>query len=114
MQTALPQSAKSQQPRTNDRFSIVPRGTISFELACDYELVLIFVVKDPQHIRLAADLAIFHVFLSPSGARIDLRVVPLAAACALKACVHLFADAQPRPAFADHDGIARTLRIIFD
>ena len=43
---------------------------------------------DDKRIRLAADLAIFHIHLLGSGARIDYGLVPFAAASALKAGVH--------------------------
>ena len=57
-------------------------------MAGNHELIEIAMPVDDKRIRLAADLAIFHIHLLGSGARIDYGLVPLAAASALKPSVH--------------------------
>ena len=59
-----------------------------FQLCRNYKFLLLRVVSDIEHIRLAADLAVFHIRLRASGRFVHGRLVPFAAASTLKSCFH--------------------------
>jgi hypothetical protein len=65
-----------------------PPGECLLQFGRVEELAGRVVVIDVQHIRFAADLAVFHVALSASGGFVDRGRVPLSAGGALEAGFH--------------------------
>jgi hypothetical protein len=60
-----------------------------FQLRCDEEFPSSDVILDVQNVRLATDLAIFHVALAAAGRFIHRRHIPFATRGALKSRFHL-------------------------
>jgi hypothetical protein len=60
----------------------------SLPLCRDEELIRRDVILHAEHVRLAADLAVFHVPLPASRGFVDGSLVPLSAGCALKTGLH--------------------------
>jgi hypothetical protein len=58
------------------------------QLRGDEELLDFVIPRHAQDIRFAADLAVFHVLLTPSGGRVYVRSIPLTTACTLEASYH--------------------------
>src|SRR5690242_2902483 len=65
-------------------------GRPSFQFCRNKEFLRRVVILHAQHIRLAANLAVFHVTLPPPCGFVDRSSVPLSARGTLKAGVHLF------------------------
>ena len=63
-----------------------PEG--SLQLCPNYKLLRGIVVRNVQHVGLAADLAVFNVGLSQTGGFVDRGDVPLAAGGTLKTSFH--------------------------
>jgi len=78
-----PQSSTWALTSTSHRYRIQ-----SFQRRGDEKLLQRSIVFNAQHIRLAADLAVFDIVLPPSCGFVDRSRVPYSAARTLKACFH--------------------------
>jgi len=65
------------------RVSIYNEGWL-FQFRSDHKFLCVGIPVDSEHVRFAADLAIFYVTLFRSITRIDEGFVPFAAPCALE------------------------------
>src|SRR5580698_10609752 len=71
-----------------DIVSLRDNGRIPlFEFGHDDELGYLVVITDAQHIRLAADLAVFDVALRPAGGGVHRGFIPFATSCTLKSLI---------------------------
>jgi hypothetical protein len=61
-----------------------PSGQLTFQLCLDDKFLCRAIPADIQLIRLAANLAIFHVTLAATASFINYGLVPLPTSCALK------------------------------
>ena len=65
-----------------------PWGKLSFQLRTDHIFPRARVPPDMQHIRLAADLAIFHITLFAPGRRVNRGLIPLSTPGTLESTDH--------------------------
>lgn len=75
---------------------------LSLQFRADYVLLRGVIPADSQDIRLAANLAIFHVALARTGGRIHLGLIPFTATSALETGKHdlqFIVKQKQRPAF---------------
>jgi hypothetical protein len=80
MPTELRTAIGNRKPKFENR--------LLFQFGADRKFLRRRIILNPQHIRFAADLAIFDIALPPSRKLIDAGTVPLAASRTLKTSFH--------------------------